>query len=282
MVSGSVVVRPTSIWTRLQLDSRTSSYDTYRGLLKVKLAPSSATVINHVELDLYLRGVVPVEMSPDWPAEALRAQTAAARSYAVRRLHPGDGSFDVYDDTRSQVYRGVEAERSSTSSIIRRFPGQVIAVNGTIVNAFFFATGGGSTENNEYVFVSSSGAVGSAVSYLRGIPDRRPDGKAWDAGAPRWSWTTSSLTRAQLSTMFKGDSRTNVGDLTKLDLTRRGDLGAAVPRHAARVGRLEDGVRGRVPGRLQRPAAGGHALPAVEPVRHEGARGLLRPRGLAG
>jgi stage II sporulation protein D len=225
VVSGSVVVRPTSIWTRLQLDSRPSTYDTYRGLLKVKLSPSSATVINHVELDLYLRGVVPVEMSPDWPAEALRAQTAAARSYAVRRLHPGDGSFDVYDDTRSQVYRGVEAERSSTSSIIRRFPGQVIAVSGTIVNAFFFATGGGSTENNEYVFVSSSGAIGSAVSYLRGIPDRRPDGTPWDAGAPRWAWTTSSLTRAQLSTMFRGDSRTNVGDLTKLDLTRRGVSG---------------------------------------------------------
>ena len=168
VVSGSVVVRPTSIWTRLRLDSKPSSYDTYRGLLKVKLGASSATVINHVELDLYIRGVVPVEMDPDWPAEALRAQTAAARSYAVRRLHPGDGSFDVYDDTRSQVYRGGRPS-SATSSIIRRFPGQVIARHGTIVNAFFFATGGGATENNEYVFVSSAGRSDSAVSYLRGI-----------------------------------------------------------------------------------------------------------------
>ena len=225
VVSGSVVVRPTSMSTRLQLDSRPSTFDTYRGLLKVRLGASSATVINHVELDLYVRGVVPVEMDPDWPDEALRAQTAAARSYAVRRLHPGEGSFDLYDDTRSQVYRGVEAERTSTSSIIRRFPGQVIAVNGTVVNAFFFATGGGSTENNEYVFVSSSGAVGSPVSYLRGIPDRRPDGTAWDAGSPRWSWSTSALSRAQLTSMFKGDSRTNVGDLAKLGLTRRGVSG---------------------------------------------------------
>ena len=225
IVSGSVVVRPTSTATRLQLDSRTSSYDTYRGLLKIRLGASSATVINHVGLDLYLRGVVPVEMSSTWPTEALRAQAAAARSYAVRRLHPGDGSFDVYDDTRSQVYRGVEAERSATSSIIRRYPGQVITVNGSVVNAFFFATGGGSTENNEYVFVSSSGAIGTPVSYLRGIPDRRPDGRPWDAGAPRWAWTTSTLSRSQLSTMFRADSRTNVGDLTKLDLTRRGVSG---------------------------------------------------------
>ena len=224
-VTGSVVVRPTSTRTRLQLDSKPSSFDTYRGLLKIRLGASSATVINHVALDAYLRGVVPVEMSPDWPGEALRAQAAAARSYAVRKLHPTEGSFDVYDDTRSQVYRGVEAERTSTSTIISRFPGQVAVVSGAVVNAFFFATGGGSTENNEYVFVSSSGRVGTAVSYLRGIPDRRADGTAWDAGAPRWSWTTSTLTRAQLSTMFKGDSRTNVGDLTKLDLTKRGVSG---------------------------------------------------------
>jgi stage II sporulation protein D len=225
VVTGSVVVRPTSTSTRLQLDSKPSSYDTYRGVLKVTLGTSSLNVINHVPLDLYLRGVVPVEMDPDWPAEALRAQAAAARSYAVRRLHPGVGSFDLYDDTRSQVYRGVEAERSTTNAIIARSPGQAIAVNGSIVNAFFFSTGGGSTENNEYVFVSSSGAVGSAVSYLRGIPDRRPDGTAWDAGAPRWAWTTSTLTRTQLSSMFKGDSRTNVGDLTRLDLTKRGVSG---------------------------------------------------------
>ncbi|HET7828190.1 MAG TPA: SpoIID/LytB domain-containing protein [Candidatus Limnocylindrales bacterium] len=225
VVSGSVVVRPTSGSTRLQLDSKPSSFDTYRGLLKVKLGASTATVVNHLALDLYLRGVVPVEMDPGWPTEALRAQTAAARSYAVRRLHPGEGSFDVYDDTRSQVYRGVEAEKSSTNKIIAAHPGQVIAVNGTIVNAFFFATGGGSTENNEYVFVSSTGAVGTAVAYLRGIPDRRPDGTAWDAGSPRWSWSTSTLTRAQLTAMFKGDSRTNVGDLTKLGLTKRGVSG---------------------------------------------------------
>jgi stage II sporulation protein D len=205
--------------------SKPSSYDTYRGLLRVTLGASSANVINHVPLDTYLRGVVPVEMPSTWPVEALKAQTIAARSYAVRRLHPGSGSFDLYDDTRSQVYRGQEAERTTTNSIIRSFPGQVIKYGSSVVNAFFFSTGGGSTENNEYVFVSSSGAVGTKVSYLRGIPDRKPDGTAYDAGAPYYAWTTSTLTRSQLSAMFKADSRTNVGDLTRLDLTKRGVSG---------------------------------------------------------
>jgi len=73
--------------------------------------------------------------------------------------------------------------------------------------------------------VSSSGGVGSAVPYLRGIPDRRPDGTAWDAGAPVYAWQSSTLTRSQLSAMFKRDARTNVGDLTKLNLTKRGVSG---------------------------------------------------------
>ena len=55
-------------------------------------------------------------MPVTWPTEALRAQVVAARSYAVRSLHPDTGSFDVYDDTRSQVYRGLEAERPATDA----------------------------------------------------------------------------------------------------------------------------------------------------------------------
>ena len=118
-----------------------------------------------------------------WPTEALKAQVIAARSYAARRLHPTTGSYDIYDDTRSQVYRGVEAETSTTNTLIANFPGKVITYGGSIVNAFFFSTGGGATENNEYVFVSSSGGVGSAVPYLRGHP--RPAGGRHGVGRRR-------------------------------------------------------------------------------------------------
>jgi stage II sporulation protein D len=220
-----LVIRGTSTLSRLQLVSKPSSYDTYRGILKLFLGTSTLNVVNHLPLDLYLRGVVPVEMSSDWPTEALKAQTISARSYAVRRLHPTNGTYDLFDDTRSQVYRGVEAETTTTNTLITSVSGKVITYGGSVVNAFFFSTGGGATENNEYVFVSSSGGVGSAVPYLRGIPDRRPDGTAWDAGAPVYAWQSSTLTRSQLSAMFKRDARTNVGDLTKLDLTKRGVSG---------------------------------------------------------
>lgn len=226
VVTGAPAMRPLEASTALQVASRNSSYNLYRGSLVLVLRSSYVNVVNHVALDQYLRGVVPAEMPTSWPREALRAQVIAARSYAVRELNPGTGTYDMVDDTRSQVYRGIKGERSITDELIAAEPGAVIRAGSTIVKAFFFSTGGGATENNEYVFVSSKGTPGtSKVSYLRGITDRSPDGIPYDLEAPYYDWTTSSLSRATLSAMFARDPRTDVGSLTKLDLRRRGVSG---------------------------------------------------------
>jgi SpoIID/LytB domain protein len=221
-----VVVRPRSASTRLQLPTRTSSSDTYRGRLRVVLKDAGAKVINRLGLDDYLRGVVPAEMPSTWPAQALAAQAIASRSYAVRRLHPTTGAFDLYDDTRSQIYLGVEAERASTDAAIDSTAGEILKAGKAVVNALYHSTGGGATENNEFAFVSASGTVvASPVSYLRGIQDVTPDGEAYDAKSPWFAWQTATLTRTQLSTIFRGDPRTDVGSLTKLDLRHRGVSG---------------------------------------------------------
>ena len=221
-----VIVRPATAATHLQLDAKPAASDTYRGSFKVVLKASSASVVDRVGLDNYLRGVVPVEMPASWPVEALRAQAVAARSYAVRRLHPGRGAFDVYDDTRSQVYRGFEAEKAKTNKVIDDAPGAILKSGKQVVNAFFHSSDGGATENNEYAFVGSTGAVTSSpVKYLRGIADRGANGVAFDAAAPYYHWSTTSLTRAQLSAIFRKDARTNVGDVARLDLTHRGVSG---------------------------------------------------------
>ena len=225
VVTGKPVVRPLQAATRLQLYSKPTTFDTYRGTLTLLLGSSSVSVVNALALDDYLRGVLPVEMPASWPREALRAQAVAARSYALRRLHPTTGSYDLFDDTRSQVYRGLKAENAVTNALIDAYPGAIQTYAGSVVNAFFFSTGGGATESNEYAFGSSSGKPGTPVSYLRGIIDRSSAGVPWDATAPYYSWSTSALTRAQLTAMFKADSRTNVGDLQKLDLRRRGVSG---------------------------------------------------------
>jgi SpoIID/LytB domain protein len=220
-------VRPLEATTYLQLFSKPTTYDTFRGSLRIIPDGTRLRIVNHVGLDTYLRGVVPVEMPVTWADEALRAQVIAARSYAVKGLNPGKGVFDVYDDTRSQMYRGMEGERTASDRLIAAEPGAVIRYqDGAVIKAFFFSTGGGSTESNEFVFVSSSGTPGtSKVPYLRGIVDRSPAGVPYDKDAPLFSWSSTRLTRDQLSSMFAKDARTDVGNLTKLDLRRRGPSG---------------------------------------------------------
>lgn len=226
VVSGAPVMRPLDPSTSLRVTSGPSIYNSYRGSLVLVLGTSSVSVVNHVELDQYLRGVVPAEMPTSWPVEALRAQVLAARSYAMRELNNATGTYDMVDDSRSQIYRGILGERPVTDALIAAEPGAVIRSGTTIVKAFFFSTGGGATENNEYVFVSSKGTPGtSRVAYLRGITDRSPDGVPYDLDAPYYDWATSSLSRATLSAMFAKDPRTDVGSVTQLDLRRRGVSG---------------------------------------------------------
>ncbi len=217
--------------TLFQVASRTSSYDQYRGTLRVGLRNTEplASATNERSLEGYLQGVVPSEMPSTWPAEALKAQSIAARSYAARRLRPGVSYFDVDDDSTSQVYLGVLGEKATTTAAIKATAGVVLKSGSTIANTLFHSTGGGATEHNENVYVSATGAkVAGPVSYLRGSADRRDDGTAYDAGSPYATWKTRTYTRTQLSTVFGRDSRTKVGTITALDLRDRGVSGRLI------------------------------------------------------
>ncbi len=216
--------------SQLQVWSKPTTYDKYRGSLRVIVhSTTRVSVVNDVPLDEYLAGVVPVEMPSSWPAAALQAQSIAARSYAARRLRPGVSYFDVPDDSTSQIYRGIRAEKPSTTAAIAATAGTVLMSGTTIINALFHSTGGGATESNENVYTSASGKrTGKPVSYLRGAPDRRPDGTPFDSSAPYATWTTRTYNRAQLSAWFAADARTNVGDLLAIDLRDRGVSGRLV------------------------------------------------------
>jgi SpoIID/LytB domain protein len=224
----SIRIRPAQTATRLQLYSKPSSYDRYRGVLRL-IGSTRVDVVNEITLELYLRGVVAAEMPSHWHPEALKAQAVAARSYAAKRLRPGVSTFDLYDDTRSQVYQGSKRETASTTTAIAATSGKVLKSGSSIANTFFHSTGGAATEHNENAFVSSTGAVVSgAVSYLRGSSDRAANGTPYDASSPYISWKTTTYTRSQISTWLAGDSRTNVGTVVKLDLRNRGVSGRLI------------------------------------------------------
>jgi SpoIID/LytB domain protein len=227
-VSGDVYVRPINTASVLQLVSKATTTNVYRGFFRIHLT-TSAVVLNHIAIDRYLRDVVPLEMPSSWPAEALKAQAIAARSYALYRVHPTTGLYDVYDDTRSQVYRGKRAETSAGNSAVSSTSGVVLLSGTSLVNALFHSADGGWTENNENVFVSSTGSiVAGAVSYLRGASDRAPDGSSYDKGSPYAAWKTATYDGAALSAMFATDPRTNVGTLSDLDLSHRGVSGRLI------------------------------------------------------
>jgi stage II sporulation protein D len=136
----------------------------YRGSLRVVHLTGGLTIVNKLRLEQYLYGVVPHESPASWPAAAVKTQTLAARSFASNRIG-GAGAFDVYCTTSSQMYYGVDLDSARANSIIRQTRGEVPTYNGRAINAYFFSTSGGHTENVENVW------GGDPVPYLKGVPD---------------------------------------------------------------------------------------------------------------
>jgi len=137
----------------------------YRGALIVHRDARTLMIVNRLPLDRYLRGVVPWEMPDDWHAEALRAQAVVARSYALATLKPGT-HFDLYADTRSQVYGGIAAEDVSTNLAIGSTAGRVLLWHGRVATTFYHSTSGGKTAAVGEVWPRAS-----SVPYLVSVPD---------------------------------------------------------------------------------------------------------------
>src|ERR1039457_781060 len=121
-------------------------------------APAKALVrvlvgstVRTLALENYVRGVISAEMPAQWPAAALQAQAVAVRTYALT-AHAGGSRFDVYSDTRSQVYRGPAAETASTNAAALATAGQIVTYGGQPASTYFFASSGGHTEDAQNAF----------------------------------------------------------------------------------------------------------------------------------
>jgi stage II sporulation protein D len=134
--------------------------------------------VHQMSIETYVRGVVSAEMPASWPAAALAAQAVASRTYALT-AHAGGSRFDVYSDTRSQVYRGRAAYTAQTDAAVAATAGQVVTYAGQPAITYFFASSGGRTENVENVWPGSEPAP-----WLRGVVD------PYDSGSGH-SWTVA-------------------------------------------------------------------------------------------
>lgn len=137
----------------------------YNGVLGFSLSANQRVdVINTLNIETYLQGVVPAEISSKWHPEAIKAQTLAARTYALKHLTP-KSKYDVVDTVMSQVYYGMNVEAANVNSIINgETKGEVIVYNGVLINAFFSASSGGHTVGSGFVWSTD-------LPYLVGKPD---------------------------------------------------------------------------------------------------------------
>jgi stage II sporulation protein D len=168
----------------------------YRGSFRIlKLAPGKIRVVNVVDLDLYLRGVVPSEMPKTWAPEALKAQAVAARTYALAELHPA-GGFDLYPDTRDQVYLGIPHEAPSTTTAVNATAGQVVLYKGKVARTYFFSTSGGRTASVQDLYPNSA-----PIPYLVSVPD------PYDSISPYHDWGPIRYTAGTLGRGLKAPGK---------------------------------------------------------------------------
>jgi stage II sporulation protein D len=161
----------------------------YRGTFLVDVLDGKLRVIDIVGLEQYLWGVVPSEMPSTWASEALKAQAVAARSYALATRAVG-APFDVYSDTRSQMYLGVDHESPATTAAVNATKGKVVLWQGKVATTFFFSTSGGQTE-------SSANWTGTALPYLISVPD------PYDTLSPYHDWGPTPVTAKAILSALK-------------------------------------------------------------------------------
>jgi stage II sporulation protein D len=163
----------------------------YRGALQVDVVNGKLRAINVVGLEQYLYGVVPSEMPYSWAPEALKAQAVVARSYALATRNVA-APYDLYSDTRSQVYLGISHERPSTNAAVDATAGQVLLYGGQVAHTYFFSTSGGRTANATDIWTG-----GATVPYLVAVPD------PYDTISPYHDWGPFSYTGATLAKSFR-------------------------------------------------------------------------------
>lgn len=183
----------------------------YRGGITIVRARAEGEVaaVNDVAIRHYLNGVVPAEMPSAWPVEAIKAQAIVARSYAVSELDPGH-TFDVYADTRSQVYTGFGGETAAGTAAVLATDGLVVRYGDRVAKTLFSSSSGGVTANNEEVFPN-----GTPLAYLRSVPD------PYDTISPYHAWSAAISGPTAQSRL--GDAVQ--GNLLGLNVTQRGPSG---------------------------------------------------------
>ena len=137
----------------------------FRGNIQlIRKSDDKLLVINHIDLEDYIKGILYHEASHYWPMEALKAQAIVSRTYVIYQMEQSKArDFDVTNDVYSQVYGGQVSERYRTNKAVDETKSKVLFYNGKVIPAYFHATCGGHTENAGVLW-------GIDIAPLQGVP----------------------------------------------------------------------------------------------------------------
>jgi SpoIID/LytB domain protein len=199
------------------------TYVKWRGQIRFSMnsAHTAANAVDYVAMEQYLQGVVPRESPSSWPANALKAQAVAARSYAYNSAVNGTV---LYCTTMSQMYNGAACddsshlvhEVSSTNAAVAGTAGQVVKSGSTVVTTYFSSSSGGHTASIQDVWTGSA-----PKPYYVGVDDA--DSKA-ESGNPYATWSAGTFTGASIAssirTHFPASSEPSPASVTSIATDR--------------------------------------------------------------
>ncbi len=173
----------------------------YPGSILFRATNGKLDAINSVDVEDYLRGVVPYEIGKldSSRIEALKAQAVAARTYAYKHFNSREAmGFDVFADTKDQVYKGLESATALTDAAVKATAGVVMTYNGEFIIAYYHSTCGGITE-------TLATWNRADLPYLKSVPDRRPDGKPWCDESSYIKWERRFADK-EIAKLFKANA----------------------------------------------------------------------------
>lgn len=187
----------------------------YRGqMVLLRSAGGRLNVVNYVDLESYIQGVLAGEVPSSWPEECLKAQAVAARSYVLHQVELyGGRDWDVVATDRDQVYEGMAGEIPSIVRAVQATRREVIAYNGKVVKAYFHSACGGHTE-------AASVAFGEDAPYMQGVTD------PYCERSPYQAWTRE-YTMQHLRRAISQGSRSTLGKVLEVRLGKRAASGRA-------------------------------------------------------
>lgn len=194
-------------------------YRYYGGFRYERIGGGALTVVNIVDLETYIKGVVPYEMSSSWPLEALKVQAVCARSYAYINIHSGKHTsyhFDVCNTTDCQAYYGAGTNSSSyqaterTDQAVDETAGEYAWYDGQVIEAFYSSSHGGASESVYNVWGTSL----EQYPYLCGVEDPYEADMASKNSYSSWTVSYTSSELAQRLENYGYDASSGIESLT--------------------------------------------------------------------